>query len=80
MLRERSQDQSDLARILGLPYTSLKAIILMVMVYHKERIQLETSHRKKCIVQNPRKVPNVELPAVFSPWSQDSFTFPDIHV
>lgn len=40
---------------------SWKMIILMVMVYYKERIQSKTEQRKNGIGQSPEKEPNMEL-------------------
>lgn len=41
----------------------------MVIVYHRERIQLEISQSKKYVWQSKRKF---GIPVVLSPWSQDS--------
>lgn len=47
----------------------LKAVIILVMDYYRERIQIKINRGKKDLGQNPGKVPNSELLVISSPFS-----------
>lgn len=57
-LQETTQKMNDL---LEESQNSWKVIILIVVVYYKERIQSKIEQRKNGIGQSPGKEPNMEL-------------------